>query len=104
MANHPESFKVEIAYALPDLQILKQITVYMGSTVQHAIMQSGILDQFPDVTLTKNKIGIFGHFVPFNTILKPNDRVEIYRSLIVDPKKIRTLRAKKQITKNSRQE
>jgi len=100
MASHPESFKVEIAYALPDLQILKQITVDTGSTVEHAIMQSGILDQFPDVTLTKNKIGIFGHFVPF----KPNDRVEIYRSLIVDPKKIRTLRAKKQITKNSRQE
>ena len=88
-------FEIEIAYTLPNIQILRQITIRAGDTVEQAILQSGILDQFPEIALTENRIGIFGDFVKPSTILRPNDRLEIYRPLTIDPKKARLLRARK---------
>ena len=88
-------FEIEIAYALPNIQILRQITIRVGDTAEQAILQSSILDQFPEITLTENRIGIFGNFVKPSTILRPDDRLEIYRPLTIDPKKARLLRAKK---------
>lgn len=95
MVNHLEYFEIEIAYALPHLQILKSIVVRTGDTAGQVIHQSGLLDQFPDISLKINRVGIFGKPVSLNTILNPNDRLEIYRSLIIDPKKARQIRAKK---------
>jgi len=87
-------FTVEIAYALPDLQILKKITVQEGCTVHEAILISRILDQFPEIDLAKYKVGIFGKFAHPHTHLQPNDRIEIYRPLIIEPKDARRQRAK----------
>lgn len=96
--NH---IKIEIVYALPDTQILEQITIRSGDTAEQAILESGILERFPEITLTNNRIGIFGNFVKPNTILRPNDRLEIYRPLTVDPKKARLLRAQKAKNKSN---
>jgi len=84
---------VEVAYALPDKQSLISIEVENGSTLKEAIEASGILETFEQIDLTKDRVGIFAKFATLDTILREKDRVEIYRPLIADPKKVRKERA-----------
>ncbi len=95
-------FQVEVVYALPHIQILEKLYVSVGCTVEQAIKSSGVLDQFPEIDLTKNKLGIFGKFAQPETLLSPCDRVEIYRPLIIDPKEVRRIRAKKSLCTENR--
>lgn len=90
-------FQIEVAYALPHVQILKKLNVPTGCTVEQAVILSGIMDQFPEIDLTKNKLGIFSRFTQPDTPLQPYDRIEIYRPLVIDPKDARRMRAKKNI-------
>lgn len=84
---------VEVAYALPQEQVVLSLSVAPGATIQQAIEQSGILKKFPDIDLTRNKLGIFGKLSKPDTVLRDRDRVEIYRPLIADPKEVRKKRA-----------
>jgi len=84
---------VEVAYALADKQSLISLEVEEGSTLKEAIEASGILDEYRDIDLSTNRVGIFSKFATLDTILREKDRVEIYRSLIADPKKVRKERA-----------
>ena len=93
MAVKIQSIEIEIVYALPDNQVLKCLLVPEGTTVAQAITLSGLTDLFPEINLTKNKIGIFSKFAKPETILRHHDRIEIYRPLIVDPKEARRKRA-----------
>ena len=88
-----DEITVEIAYALPQEQVVLPLAVAPGTTIQQAIEQSGILSRFPDIELAKNKVGIFGKLGKLDTALREHDRVEIYRSLIADPKEVRKKRA-----------
>lgn len=92
MAN-VEMIHVEVVYALPDTQQLIAIEVEKGTTLEMAIKESGILEQFPEIDLAKNKLGIFGKLKKPDTELRVGDRVEIYRPLIADPKEVRRQRA-----------
>ena len=87
---------IEIAYAFPERYYLKSFQVDEGITVQTAIMQSGILSQFPEIDLSTNKIGIFSRPIKLTDVLKEGDRIEIYRPLLADPKEIRRKRAAEQ--------
>lgn len=87
---------IEIAYALPEHYYLKSLKVAEGTMVQTAILQSGILQQFTDIDLRENKVGIFSRPTKLTDILKEGDRVEIYRPLLADPKEIRRKRAAEQ--------
>jgi putative ubiquitin-RnfH superfamily antitoxin RatB of RatAB toxin-antitoxin module len=64
-----------------------------GATVQQAIEASGLLQKFPEIDLTKNKLGIYAKLAKPDTVLRDRDRVEIYRPLIADPKEVRKQRA-----------
>lgn len=92
-AKH-ETIEVEIVYALLERQTLMKLQVPVGTTVEQAIKQSSIMNQFPEIDLDKNKLGIFSRFVEQNTILQQRDRIEIYRPLLIDPKEARRLRIK----------
>ncbi len=92
MENNP-LINVEIAYALADKQVLIPLMLEEGSTAQQAVESSGILRQFPEIDLDKNRIGIFGKLSKLNVVLREKDRVEIYRPLIADPKAVRKKRA-----------
>ncbi len=92
MENKP-LINVEVAYALADKQVLIPLMLEEGSTVQQAIESSGILAQFPEIDLDKNRVGIFGKLSKLNVVLREKDRVEIYRPLIADPKAVRKKRA-----------
>ena len=86
-------FEVEVAYALPDEQVILPLEVRPGATVRGAIEASGILQRFPEIDLEVNKVGIFGKLSKLDKPLRPHDRVEIYRKLIADPKAVRKQRA-----------
>ena len=83
---------VEVAYALPDQQVILELDVPVGTTVEQAIKESAVLGAYPEINLEKNKVGIFGKLTKLITELKPGDRVEIYRPLIADPKEVRRQR------------
>jgi len=84
---------VEVIYALPDVQPLMQVRLEEGATVEAAVRASGVLEAFPEIDLTKNKVGIFSKLVKLDEIVRDKDRVEIYRPLIADPKEVRRKRA-----------
>ncbi len=84
---------VEVAYARPDEQVIMELEVAEGTTLQQAVEQSGIVGRFPEIDLEKGKMGIFGKVAKKDRVLLPGDRVEIYRPLIADPKEVRKKRA-----------
>ena len=90
-----ENITVEVAYALPERQSLLTVSVSKSATVQQIIEQSGILQQFADIDLTQQKVGIWSRPVKLTDTVKAGDRIEIYRPLIADPKDLRRRRAEK---------
>lgn len=86
---------MEVVYALPERQMLIPLEVEEATTAAQAIERSGILDHFPEIDLTRAGVGVFGKVVPPTTPLRDGDRVEIYRSLLADPKEARRERAKR---------
>jgi len=93
MGNSPDKIDVEVAYALPDEQILLLIQVQKGAEIKEVITQSKILEDYPELELDKLDVGIFGKMVKLNQKVRDRDRIEIYRPLIADPKEVRKRRA-----------
>ncbi len=93
MSLGEEQVLVEVAYALPDRQVMLSLHVAKGTTVEQAIRQSGITIRFPEIDLGRQSVGIFGKVVGLTHVLQAGDRVEIYRGLINDPKLARRKRA-----------
>lgn len=85
--------QVEVAYALPQQQLIVKLKVPQGTTAEEAVLKSGLMQKFPDISLAQNKLGIFGKAIKNDHVLRENDRVEIYRGLIADPKGARRARA-----------
>ena len=77
---------IEIAYCLAGSLLLKSFKVDEGTMIQTAILQSGILQQFTEIDLRENKVGIYSRPAKLTDQLKDGDRIEIYRPLLADPK------------------
>lgn len=91
--NPAESIRVEVIYATPDRQPVYVLAVAPGTTLAQAIRASGVLRDFPEIDLERNRVGVFGKLAQGERVLRDGDRVEIYRALIGDPKEIRRRRA-----------
>lgn len=85
--------RVEVVYAAASRQVVKMLTLPAGSDIEIAIRASGLLDEFPEIDLTANRLGIFGEFARLDQNLQDGERVEIYRALLADPKEMRRRRA-----------
>jgi putative ubiquitin-RnfH superfamily antitoxin RatB of RatAB toxin-antitoxin module len=90
-----ELITVEVAYALPTKQSLVSIAIDKNATVEEAIQASNLLHEYPDIDLSKTKVGVWSRVVRLKDTLIDGDRIEIYRRLIADPKEIRKRRAEK---------
>lgn len=88
-----ENITVEVVYALPQKQKLFSVKTRSGAQVSEIITQSGVLREFPEIDLVTAKVGIYGKQVKLDAEPRDNDRIEIYRPLIADPKEIRKKRA-----------
>lgn len=99
MADAPETkasaLNVQLCYATPEVVFHVDLQLASGSTLMHAIEASGVVQLFPAIDLTINKVGIFGKQKPAETLLREGDRVEIYRPLQADPKESRRKRARR---------
>ena len=77
--------QIAIAYSDPAQQAWLRIDVPDESTVEQAIVKSGILRQFPHIDLEAQAVGVFGKLAKLDAPLKPGDRIEIYRGITADP-------------------
>ena len=93
---------LQVCYARPDRQILRDVTVDSAATIRAAIEQSGVLRAVPEIDLEECKVGVYGKLKPLDAGLRERDRVEIYRPLIADPKESRRKRAEKKVDKKAR--
>ncbi|MEJ2402705.1 MAG: RnfH family protein [Candidatus Thiodiazotropha sp.] len=76
---------VGVAYADKFKQIWLKLDVPEGATVREAIEHSGILNQFPDIDLEKQKVGIFGKLTKLDNPVNEGERIEVYREITADP-------------------
>ncbi|HUX63846.1 RnfH family protein [Sulfuricella sp.] len=81
--------KIGIAYASTSRQAWLTVEVPDGATIVDAIERSGIRQQFPEIDLEQQKVGIFGKLAKLDATLADGDRVEIYRPITCDPKTVR---------------
>jgi hypothetical protein len=84
---------VTVVYALPGRAMDLEVELPAGSSVADALTRSGIATRHPEIKLAAMDVGVYGHRVALDSVLADGDRVEIYRSLQVDPKDARRRRA-----------
>lgn len=86
---------IEVAYALPERQMIIPLEVETTCTVLTAVERSGIAQDFPEIDPATARCGIFGTPVadPSRHLVRAGDRIEIYRPLLIDPKTVRKQRA-----------
>ena len=103
------TLQISLAYApSAERQYYEQLTVVVGTTIYEALKLAGWLERFEDLaqwceqvliietpTAKDWHIGIYSQKQPLNYELKAHDRIEIYRSLSLDPMSKRKKRAKK---------
>lgn len=89
-----ELVNIQVCYALPEAATLIDLSVSAGATLEQAILQSGVLDRHPEISLTSAKIGVFGKLRKLSDTARTGDRIEIYRPLQADPKDSRRRRAR----------
>ena len=90
-----EKISIEVVYGVPNKQKILTLLVKMGTTVEQAIIDSGVIALFPEINLEVNKVGVWNRAVKLSEIVNDLDRIEVYRPLIVDPKDVRKRRAEK---------
>ena len=94
MAPEPPLIRVEIAWAAPGRQLLRELRVPEGSTAFDVLWRSGVVQEL-GLDAAALSLGIFGKPIthPRRQVLLEGDRLEIYRPLIADPKEARRKRA-----------
>ncbi len=90
-----ELISVEVAYARLDQQVIVAVSVPAETSAEQAILASGILERFPEIDLSQQKVGIFSQICTLQKILNNGDRIEIYRPLLQDPMTARRNRLQK---------
>lgn len=81
--------RVEVVQALPGRSDLVALELEQGATVRMALAAAGIP--------AHHAVGIYGRRASPDTRLADGDRVEIYRSLLTDPKESRRSRALRRV-------
>ncbi|TVS10857.1 MAG: RnfH family protein, partial [Gammaproteobacteria bacterium] len=61
---------VGVAYADKFRQVWLKLEIPNGSTVREAIERSGILEQFPEIDLETQEIGVFGKLVKLTAVIE----------------------------------
>ncbi|WP_119343804.1 RnfH family protein [Facilibium subflavum] len=84
---------IRVVYTAKDKQKQYRLEFDKSPSIKQAIEESGVLQDFPEIDLHRQKIGIFGEIMDLSDKVDDNDRIEIYRDLTIDPKDARRLRA-----------
>lgn len=91
---------IEVACALPERQLVVELDVAPGTTALEAVALAGIAETFPEVNVDPARIGVHGRLLGTRGLppaalypVREGDRVEVYRSLLADPRTARRRRA-----------
>jgi len=85
--------RVEVAYSPSAGQVtLWTLAMPAGSTVGDALARSGLFEAHPELQVQALSVGTWGATRTLADLLRDKDRVEVYRSLRVDPKEARRQR------------
>lgn len=86
-----DDIEISVAYspAAGRVEIVR-LRLPVGSTLADALAASGLLERHPQARGLP--AGVWGRQQDPGTTLRANDRVEIYRPLLCDPKEARRLR------------
>tara|TARA_Y100001960_G_scaffold298574_1_gene345965 strand:- start:578 stop:862 length:285 start_codon:yes stop_codon:yes gene_type:complete len=88
---------VQLVYALPTEQTVLELKVKQGTTILKAIEASGIVNKHPEIDLDNLSVGIYAKIKPVDYVLEDDDRIEIYRELLVTKKVEKTDKLKVEI-------
>lgn len=95
MAHDEPHLRVEVVYSTADgLIIQEKLQMASGATLAHALQKSCLLERQPE--LWHAPCGIWGRLCKHDQVLRDQDRIEIYRPLVLDPKEARRQRQSKQ--------
>ena len=102
MAPEASLIRVEIAWAAPGQQLLRELRVPEGSTAFDVLWRSGVVQEL-GLDAAALSLGIFGKPItnPRRQLLLEGERLEIYRPLIADPKEARRKRASRAKTRKT---
>ena len=82
-----------VVFCVPDRQYVLPVSVPQGATLRDAVLASGLLALEPSLAASPLALGVFNTPRPADTPVRPGDRIEVYRPLMVDPKVGRRVRA-----------
>ena len=72
---------VEVVYAKPDEVFREQLQLGEQASVQTALDATQLWQRYPELDRQAVKFGIYGKLVSNETMLREQDRIEIYRPL-----------------------
>ena len=72
------------------------LTVSEGTTVSEAVLASGLNEHFPALDWRALTPGVWSRVVGWDRVLRQDDRLELCRPLLVDPKVARRERFQRQ--------
>ncbi len=83
---------VTVVYGAADRLYELAATVPCGASLLDAVIASGLFAQVPALSAQGLDLGVFNRPQPPHTPVRPGDRIEVYRPLVVDPKEARRAR------------
>lgn len=94
--------QVSLIYSPASRQVREWLMVVPeGTRAEWALQNSGLFELFPYLQTARLRLGVWGRPVDPLYWLQANDRLEIYRDLLVDPKVARRERFKRQGSKGT---
>ena len=78
--------RVSVVYVAEDGTLFNMnVAVNQTASVRDAILTSGVLNQYPHLSIETLRLGIYSLRASPDDRLHDNDRIEIYRPLLIDP-------------------
>ncbi|HEY3851883.1 MAG TPA: RnfH family protein [Steroidobacteraceae bacterium] len=90
-----DPFTVEVICALADRAVVEAYRVRPPASVADVLALAAADPGFSGIDVIGSAVGIFGTAVTRDRILRPGDRVELYRALAADPKEARRERVQR---------
>ena len=104
LSNEPSRFtvnettlRITVVYSPAPREVWQRLLESMAPcSVQQALLQSGLMGQYPEICQQPWVVGVWGRKVKRDHLLRDLDRIEVYRALRVDPKVARRERFARQ--------
>jgi len=91
MNASPEWIEVEVVAAWPERVWRVVLRLPSGATLAQALADAAVREAFPEAATLP--VGIHSRRCTSEQVLREGDRIELYRPLLIDPKRARRERA-----------